>query len=203
MAGEHIAVFETLGELRHGETLLPMISRFLEDFELKPADLDIIVCSRGPGSFTGLRIGMTTAKGLSEGTGVPLVSVDTLDALARGFAFFDGAVIPVIDARKGRLYGALYEKGKRISEQLDCSADELLHLSQEYSRVLLTGPASDALEKIWKDERRGVYRTPAPVNGAAYSLAVLGIERYRDEGPDDPGQGPVYIRKSDAELNRK
>lgn len=76
--------------LKHAETLIPLIRSMLKEIELSPGDLDLVVCSQGPGSFTGLRIGLATAKGISEGAGCPLVSIPTLDALAEPYRFLGG-----------------------------------------------------------------------------------------------------------------
>lgn len=201
--GEEVSLQESLRGLKHGESLMSGISRILKDADLSPADVDLFVCPRGPGSFTGLRIGMTTAKGLSEGTGAPVVSVDTLDILAFPLSFFDGAVVPVIDARKSRFYSALYHRGSRVTKQLDCTADELVHLAKEFEHVLLTGPGTGQLNTSAGSFHEGLVTLPGPLYGTAHSLAVLGIQRFETEGPDKPEQGPIYIRMSDAELYRK
>ena len=90
------------------------------------SELDLIVCSKGPGSFTGLRIGMSTAKGLSMGSGVPLVTIGTMEMMAYGLDFFDGIVVPVIDARKKRYYTAFFNNKQRITENFDLTPFEIL-----------------------------------------------------------------------------
>lgn len=200
--GQNQFLTETRGELKHAQTLLPGINHVLSQAGLTPADLDLVVCSRGPGSFTGLRIGMATAKGLSEGTGVPVFSVDTLDALAYPYRYCHGSVIPVLDAKKSRFYAALYTEGRRKTDQLDCGHEELLELSSDYPQVLLTGPGAFLLQKAWNDRRQGVGLAPGPFQAVAASLAVLGKEGFQEKGADLPGMGPVYLRKSDAEIQR-
>ena len=201
--GENVCQYESLKGLKHGKSLMPGIARILKDAGLSPDEVDLIVCSRGPGSFTGLRIGMTTAKGLSAGTGAPVVSVDTLDGLAYPLSFFSGAVVPVVDARKSRYYTAVYHRGRRLTKQLDCTVEELVHLTDDFEQVLLTGPGARQLSTPPGMLRTGVATLPGPMYGTAHSLAVLGVERFHTEGPDSPEQGPVYIRLSDAELYRK
>lgn len=203
MRGDNLFLRESLEGLKHGETLLPSIYRLMADARLTTTDLDLLACSRGPGSFTGLRIGMTTAKGLSEGSGVPIVSVDTLDVLALPFVFFDGAVVPAIDARKSRYYTAVYTAGRRETEQLDCTTDMLVHLLKDKRRVLLTGPGARKLADTLEAERDGVYACSGPLYHTGCSLATLAALEYERRGADGPEQGPVYIRESDAELNRK
>ena len=98
---------------KHSEKLLPAIEKLFEISGSKIDDIDLIGCTRGPGSFTGLRIGMSTATGLSLGKNIPLVSVPTLDYYSYSLDSFDGAVLPVIDARKNRFYTAVYHKGEK------------------------------------------------------------------------------------------
>ena len=95
----------------HSQTLLPMIDRVLADAEMSVNDMDAIAVSRGPGSFTGLRIGSATAKGLAAAAEIPIVDVPTLEALAVGVGNAGGRLIcPVIDARRNEVYTALYEE---------------------------------------------------------------------------------------------
>lgn len=92
----------------HSERLLPLLDTWLREAELKLEHLDGIAVTSGPGSFTGLRIGISTAKGLAQVLGIPLVGVPTLDALALNLAGSAGLVCPILDARKGEIYTALY-----------------------------------------------------------------------------------------------
>ncbi len=194
-----------LSGLKHSENLLPSIKRLIEFAGIKLDQLDLIICTRGPGSFTGLRIGMATAKGLSTGTGAPVVSVNSLDAYAYGYNFFSGSVVPVIDARKNRFYTAVYSDGKRVSDYMDISSDDLRNELSDSKRVLFTGPGSSLLE-----ERFLSNTDKAPVfdsffsffnSGLASVIVELGIRQYNESGPDSNDTGPFYIRKSDAELS--
>ena len=97
--------------LKHAETLTPLIRSLMEEIDLSPKALDLVVCSQGPGSFTGLRIGLATAKGISEGAGCPLVSIPTLVALAEPWRDFEGIVMPVIDAKKTAVLHPVFPEG--------------------------------------------------------------------------------------------
>lgn len=99
---------------RHSVKLLPAIETLLRDCGVTPKDLDLIAVTKGPGSFTGLRIGVVTAKTMAYALHIPLVGVNTLDAIAASFAEEEGIVCPLIDARNTRAYGAFYRKGERI-----------------------------------------------------------------------------------------
>ena len=89
---------------RHSELIMPAVDYLFEQAEMKPGDLDLVCTALGPGSFTGLRVGMATAKGICAGTDTPFVAVPTLDVLARPFTLFDGLTVPLIDARKKRFF---------------------------------------------------------------------------------------------------
>ena len=93
----------------HSQTLLPMVEETLARFELCPADIALLACSAGPGSFTGVRIGVSTIKGLAFGTNIPCVGTSTLEALAQNLIGFDGILCPVMNARRNQVYNALFQ----------------------------------------------------------------------------------------------
>ena len=93
--------------LQHSPALLPIAERLLQDLGMTVRDLELIVCSIGPGSFTGIRIGLATALGIGHGRGIPVVGVSTLDACAASWTAYPGDVFPVIDARRGNIYTCL------------------------------------------------------------------------------------------------
>lgn len=184
---------------KHSETLVTEVESFLNRGDISVSDLDLIVCPSGPGSFTGLRIGMATAKGLSLGSGVPMVTVPTLDMIAYGFDFFDGIVVPLIDARKKRYYTAIFEKGKKISDYLDLSPEDILSMIKEYDKALLTGP--DALEfSQLITLNKGISIDILTNKSWAGNLITPGIMKFQESGPSHDSEGPVYLRRSEAEI---
>src|SRR5689334_18463142 len=102
----------------HARTLLPLIDNALAAARCELSDLDLIAVSIGPGSFTGLRIGLSVAKGLALATGLPAVGVPTLEAYANCAGARSGLLCPVLDARKGEVYGAAFQIGK--GQALEC-----------------------------------------------------------------------------------
>lgn len=187
--------------LRHGELLMPLISRLLEEAAIGADELDLIVCSRGPGSFTGLRIGMAGAKGLSAGTGVPLVSVPLPDYLARPFRNFRIPVLVLIDARKQRFYGAIYREGRRQGPYFDLDAAAIAVLGADDPELLLTGPDAELFTERLEPEERPRFFIVSSGLGAINELLDAGIEEFKRRGGDSPDQGPLYIRKSEAEIS--
>ena len=206
LSGENLFIEKNISEgLRHSEYLVPVIQNLMTETNQNFDSLDLIVCSGGPGSFTGLRIGMSAAKGLSAGCGLPFVSVGTLPCLAYGLDFFSGAVIPLIDARKNRYYAAVFSKGVPVSDTLDISSSSLSGKAAEYSEVLFTGRSAD-LERF-KSELKAEggfsdrFNFFSRDNGLSGTMAELGVKKFLESGCDSENSGPLYVRKSDAELS--
>ncbi|MFP4113348.1 MAG: tRNA (adenosine(37)-N6)-threonylcarbamoyltransferase complex dimerization subunit type 1 TsaB [Spirochaetota bacterium] len=197
--------------LKHTERLLPIVDALLSEAGIAARQLDLVSCTRGPGSFTGLRIGMATAKGLAAAVAgahdlerLPLVSVSTLDAMARRIPEVGTIVLPVIDGKKGRFYGAAYFGGTRRTTDLDLPVDQLLSRARESvpeaTRVIVTGPHAAAFA-----ERAGsndMVVDPACRCGWAHVLLNEALLRLERDGFDSDGQGPDYARGSDAEPAR-
>lgn len=185
---------------RHSEALVPLMLSLCQRNGLSFKDLDLLVCTNGPGSFTGLRIGMSALKGIALASGIPLCSISTMDALSGCVPHFSGVVVPVIDARKQRYYAALYAEGKRVTADIDLGVEEMATLLQGYPSALITGfdakkfaaQLSGYTGSLFVDERCSA--------NLPLTLVQLGWEKFQKDGPDDIGVGPTYVRKSDAEL---
>lgn len=185
---------------RHSESLVPLMLSLCERNGLSFKDLDLLVCTHGPGSFTGLRIGMSALKGISLAGDIPLCSISTLDALVGCVSHFSGAIIPVIDARKKRFYTALYAEGERQTPDLDVEVAEMEALMKGYPTALITGfDAASFAEKLTSYEGKLFVDGNISAN-LPLTLIKMGWEKFQKEGADDIGVGPTYVRKSDAEL---
>ena len=195
--------------LKHSMFLAPWIAHLAREGEISLSDLDLVVCALGPGSFTGLRIGLSTAKGIAMGANCGLVGVPSLDALAARFSFYDGTVLPVINARKGRWYTAFYRSGTRVTEYLDIDAETIAQslVAKPFTSggIFVTGPdAQDVCRRI-----QGIpeLRHAAVDSGLCYSdpfsLLRLGIEQYQSSGTGLDTLTPIYVRKSEAENKRE
>lgn len=186
----------------HSEKLLPIIDSVLIQANIKIKDIKLLVCTRGPGSFTGLRIGMATFKGISSALNIPLVSVPTLDLYAFNKKKFSGIVLPIIDARKKSYYTGIYRNGVKESIDLDLGKDQIIELTKNEKSILLTGPDASILYDLYKADTRFVLDDDISDNYAT-DLIKLGEIVFIKNGPDDRDQGPLYIRKSEAEINLK
>ena len=195
----------------HGETLLPWVARALESASLTPADLDLVVFCRGPGSFTGVRIALSVAKGLALATGVPLVGVSSLRALAQAAELSPAIVCPVIDARKHELYAcAMRFDGdgrplELVPEHVGAPAvvGERLRAAAGDSPVLLVGEGVRA----YPDELLATLGSPTRIGPTPFDtprgaiLARLGQADFQAGVRDDPAlAAPTYLRPSDAEY---
>jgi tRNA threonylcarbamoyladenosine biosynthesis protein TsaB len=195
------AMVSTSAGLTHGESLFPWLERIMEVAGMNPRDLELVVCALGPGSFTGLRIGLAAAKALALSAGCPLAGVPSLDVFGVRNAFFSGTVVPVIDARKGRFYAACYREGRRTGEYLDIPPAGLRSLLDNEKKVLLTGPDAAKIYTPQSSVPRA-HITLFPSAQELPSLLDVGIQSFREKGPLPDGTGPVYVRPSEAEAKR-
>ena len=200
VAAPHAAVTHSLAVgLEHGARLAPLIDGALRQAGVTAADLDLVVCGIGPGSFTGVRIGIATALGMTAGGRCGLLGVSGLDAAGRRLRFFPGVVAPLIDARKGRLYAALYRSGRRLTGFLDESPERIRERLRAYPAVLLTGPAAPALHAAWGG---GMSLDPLAAQAEAAALLAVGVQRYAVQTVRRVLPRPAYLRPSEAELGR-
>ncbi len=183
---------------RHAERVMSAVEYCVAEAGLQPSDLDLLACAGGPGSFTGLRIGMATIKGLSLGLGKPFVAVPTLDAIAADWEGSASIVVPIIDAKRSRFYFAIYDNGRLVAGPFDDGLERLIALTQGYPTVLFVGPDADLLETTVTERpgyRVAVERRRSPIA----AMTRLAVDIFERSGPSPSGAGLVYLRPSDAE----
>lgn len=187
------------GNFSHSEDLLPEIEKLLARASLDISELSLIVTAKGPGSFTGLRIGMASAKGIASALSIPVVSIPTLDAIYHAVSFYPGAVISVIDAKKRKFYLSAKKNGKTIIQDRDGNAEDVIPIIEsEEIPPMITGPDAALFASKLPEGLRYIIDSESPRN-ISRSLIVLGMRKLEESGADDIGEGPVYIRRSDAE----
>lgn len=217
--GKHLLASSTLNTpSTHSVTVLPMIDAMLAASELSTDDIDMFACSVGPGSFTGVRIGVSLIKGMAFSSEKPCVGVSALEALAHNMISTDCIVCPVMDARRSQLYNALFscENGKltRLTEdRLITSAelgDELVQYSDAGQKIYFVGEGySIAARDIKLPNVRIAPEHCLWQNG--YSVAVTALNKYETalasgiENSDfsSAALSPVYLRASQAERERE
>lgn len=191
----------------HSQTLLPMIDEMCRMTENNAADCDIIAVSNGPGSFTGLRIGAATGKGLALALDKPMVAVPTLEAMAYNFYGDDRIICPVMDARRAHLYSGLYrfENGKLITVHEQCliSYGELAGILNEVKeKVVFVGDGIAAAKDYFKDNLTCNYTfSPAGLRTQRASSVALAAIDMANEGKTIGSDmlKPDYLRPSQAE----
>ena len=207
-----LALYTQQAGLTHTQTVLPVIETILKNCDLSVGDIDAFACSKGPGSFTGVRIGAAIIKGLAFGRERSCIGVSTLKALAMQFADFpcDGALIcPVMDARRGQVYNALFSlKNGLITPLCDDRAIEINTLSREladYDKpIYFTGDGYFlAQESI---SLPNVQKTPRILQQQnAYAVALTALEQIKSGLPydNDITLLPSYLRASQAEQSKQ
>ncbi|MCK4325357.1 tRNA (adenosine(37)-N6)-threonylcarbamoyltransferase complex dimerization subunit type 1 TsaB [bacterium] len=189
----------------HTSRLMPMIDQVLRDARFTIKEMDAIAVGLGPGSFTGLRIGIATAKGLAMALNKPIVGIPTLDALAHNLSSAPGLICPILDAKRGEIYTALYRyRGyilKKLTENLVLPMRDLLPKINE--PVTFLGDAIDIYQDLIEEEL-GKKASFAPISlrlPRAANVAVLAFKKLKagKEGPLHRIK-PLYIRRAEAEV---
>ncbi len=201
-----IACSTVNAKLNHSETLLPLIESVMKAASLKYDDIDIFACAKGPGSFTGVRIGVATIKGLAFAKNKPCVGVSGLLSMAWSFVGHSGIVCPCMDARRNQLYNAVYRVGKDGVEQTLAPervimADELADELKQYDEpIYFCGGGYDIIKNACSDNMN-VVPTPEMLRyQSAYSVAVCALREYETSGGvTDTELSPSYLRASSAE----
>lgn len=194
----------------HSQTLLPMLKEAADMIELDLNTLDAIAVSGGPGSFTGLRIGSATAKGLGLALNKPLIHVPTLEGMAYNFWGSDKVICPMMDARRAQVYTGIYtfEKGKlqiladQMAVSIEKAAEKLNKIGRE---LILLGDGVDAYrEQLLQLLTVPFSFAPANLNGQrAAAVAVCGMEYLRQGRAETAAvHQPDYLRVSQAERER-
>ncbi|MDN5326154.1 MAG: tRNA threonylcarbamoyladenosine biosynthesis protein TsaB [Moorella sp. (in: firmicutes)] len=194
----------------HSQRLLPMIAALLAETGVELADLDGLAVSLGPGSFTGLRIGLATVKGLAQAAGKPLVGIPTLDALAWNAWGVPGLICPVIQARRLEVYTALFrwQEGElcRLTPYQAVDPASLVSLLESYTApVYFLGDGVAPYREVWQQLGARAHFLPPPNNlSRAAAVAILGEERLRIGRPDDLSRlKPLYLRPAPAERQTR
>ena len=193
--------------LTHSVTLLPMAQALLQTSGYKLSDVELFAVAHGPGSFTGIRIGVSAVKGLAWGADKAAVGVSTLESMAyNGLAFGEGAVLCcVMDARRNEVYNALFEirdgAPVRITEDrpiaLAALAEEVLALGKP---VVLIGDGTEVTEKFFRTANVPCTAAPDPIRlQTAYGVAMAAAKAEHGTADDIH---PVYLRLSQAERER-
>ncbi|MBQ5869697.1 MAG: tRNA (adenosine(37)-N6)-threonylcarbamoyltransferase complex dimerization subunit type 1 TsaB [Lachnospiraceae bacterium] len=208
--GVTLAEYTANFKMTHSQTLLPMIDSMVSLFGIDLSTIDAIAVSGGPGSFTGLRIGSATAKGLGLALDKPLIHVPTLDGTAYNLYGAKGLICPIMDARRNQVYTGIYRFEQEFEVVMEQDAMDMGELIEKLNgmgeRVIFLGDGVPVHEKKIRELMTVPFDlAPAHMNRQrAASVAALGAV-YFAEGKSETAaeHGPDYLRKSQAERERE
>ncbi|MDE4542504.1 tRNA (adenosine(37)-N6)-threonylcarbamoyltransferase complex dimerization subunit type 1 TsaB [Thermoanaerobacterium sp. R66] len=199
----------SINHLRHSVILMPMMDELLKMAEVKKEEITHIAVCEGPGSFTGLRIGAATAKGLAQSLDVPIVGVSSLDALAYNVGEYNGIICPIIDALRGNVYTAFYKGGSELSRLKDVSLEEVevvLDIAKVYGEeVLFVGDGTIAYKDTLKSALPdAIFASPINNISRASSVGMMALKKIsKGEICTYLDFKPYYIRKPAPLENSK
>lgn len=218
--GQNVYEYKIDSGIKLSSLLVPTLKRILDHLGYKPADIDYFVCGLGPGSFTGLRIGLATIKGLSWSLKKPVVGISTLDILAENIFLMQNykdkaAVIPIIDAKRNLIYTAIYRINgklvKRISPYMLLSQEELilkiknkLGISQKNNMFVFGDAVSLYKEAIAKNIPRIEFLEKDHWYPVPFNLIKLGKKKVEDEDFEDAFKvQPIYLYPKECQIRVK
>lgn len=192
-------------DMSHSEALVPMIQQLMDNLKLKISDMDLFAVAAGPGSFTGLRIGLATAKSFAHVTRKPIVGVSSLETLAMALPY-QPIVAAMMDARRDRVFTGVYRMGKYPEELLSPDAIPVVelieHLEGLDGNIVLVGDGAVTYADIFKSRlgNKAVF-APGHLNlSSASAVCRLGLKKYDEGNTEDLFvMAPEYLRDSQAQ----
>lgn len=204
---EIIAEYTIKHKKTHSQTLLPMIDKVLKFAEVDLKDIEYIAATEGPGSFTGLRIGAATAKGLSQALNIPIVNVPTLEALAYNIVELDKLICPIMDARRGNVFAAIYKMSNEglevIRKQEALPIEDLIKdINALEKNIIFVGDGINVHKDYIKNYLRADYIFAPAYLREQKAASVVGVALdyiKKNKYVQSKDFKPVYLRKSQAE----
>ncbi|MCR5218784.1 tRNA (adenosine(37)-N6)-threonylcarbamoyltransferase complex dimerization subunit type 1 TsaB [Treponema sp.] len=191
--------------IKQSEKLLPAVDYVMKEAGLTASDLNYTVCTSGPGTFTGLRLGMSTLKALNLSHNVPLYGVPSLEAYAWPYKKALETVVPLIEAKEDEYFCNFFVRGEKLREDEDLITEDILKQIDADAGVLVCGPgAKDFTERVNTDYPMYSVHCFSPENDACESLFEIAENMIKEKRePLSDYDGPLYVRKSEAEIVRE
>ncbi|MGL4789833.1 MAG: tRNA (adenosine(37)-N6)-threonylcarbamoyltransferase complex dimerization subunit type 1 TsaB [Anaerotignaceae bacterium] len=192
-------------KMTHSQTIMPMIDGLVKMCQINMETINYIACSEGPGSFTGLRIGTATAKGLALGLNIPIIPVPTLEALAYNVVNNNKLICPIMDARRGQIYTGIFTfEGEKLITILESSAltiDEIIEKALSFNKEVIFLGDGVAVHKEKLEEYSQFSFAPlnACVQSGAAVAALAEVLLSEEKAINGEDFVPVYLRKPQAE----
>ncbi len=205
-----LAEFSVTTGLKHSQTLMPMVDALLSCAGISKETLDGFAVAIGPGSFTGLRIGVSAVKGMADGLQKPCCPISTLEGLAMNVQQFEGIACAVMDARCGQVYNALFDihNGvvQRLCQDRALTIDDLyVELKEKYSqkKIILVGDGANLCYNREDKLPTVQLASPQVVMQSAASIGLAAVSRFEEDKVSGDKLMPAYLRLSQAERNLK
>lgn len=191
--------FTIAGDRAHSQIIMPMLEELLSRCKLSVGDIDVFAVALGPGSFTGLRIGIAAMKTFASSLGKKIIGISSLDEVAQNFTLTDKFVCPIFDARRNDVYNAVYKYGEKLTSDRICHIDTVLS-EMENKEVIFCGDAVNKYkEKISCNPKWYIAPMHLSMQGAS-ALISAALKRYEKNDFDEINVlSPIYIRPSQAE----
>lgn len=204
-----LGIYNIDNGLTQSELLLPMAENLLKSLRLTFDDIELLAVSVGPGSFTGVRIGVSLVKGIAFGKNIPCAAVSTLEALAENMRGLDGLLVPAMDARRGQLYTAIFRsqggKLERLTDDMAISVTELMERLSELSdeNIYISGDGYK-VAKAALSTLDSIKETPELlIPESAFSVGRVAFRKFKaGEILSDTEISPTYLRLPQAERER-
>lgn len=213
-----VAVLEehqVIGELitnshkKHSVRLMPAIDQLLNELELSIDDVDLLAVTKGPGSYTGIRIGVTTAKTMAWAKQIPFYGISTLEVLAENGFYFDGWIVPLLDARRNRVYTGVYQRKDEslvpvLSPRVIDITSLIRFLDKQQESILFLGDDCRKFTKPIKGalSHRARFGTPAENIPRPSQLGYLAWKKWKENvAPETDQFAPDYLQLTEAEVN--
>ena len=186
----------------HAETLHVFIDDVFKEAKIQPSAIDAIAVSKGPGSYTGLRIGVSTAKGLCFALNKPLIATDTLEALANQIIFNDGFIVPMLDARRMEVYSAIYNSNLELAREIKAEIlnEESFKELLEKSKVYFIGNGVEKTKTLIQHPNAVFVEGKLP---SAKEMAKLSELKYKKSDTEDVAYFEPYYLKDFVGLKKK
>ena len=193
--------------LTHSETIMPALDSAMRAAGLTCADVDCFATVAGPGSFTGVRIGVCAVKGLAHAVGKPCVRIDALEALAMNFAGFDGVACPILDARRSQVYCAAFEMKNglpaRILDDAAMDIGEFLNALPKDRRLVFLGDGLRVHADLIREKLPEAVIAEANLANLRAESACILAENKQNEWMEARLLTPIYLRAPQAERERE
>ena len=208
--GQIICELQLTSGKTHSQRVMPMVDQALSMCEMGIEEIDLFGAVVGPGSFTGVRIGVSSVKALAHAAGTPCIGIDALEALAANISSFDGVICPILDARAQQVYGAMFEAGMPPVRLMEDEAEKLTlfldRVEATGKKALFLGDGAPAFEKaiIERLGDKAVFAPAQHMGLRAASACALAFQYAKDESnlKDCMTLLPLYLRAPQAERER-